>query len=58
MEHFKGAAADLDQVQNAKFTFRRVHTEHKVEGGIVPVNQLVVGASDETASSYMRNKSS
>ncbi len=41
--------ADLDQVQNAELTLRRVHTEDKVEGGVVPVNQLVVGAPDETA---------
>lgn len=52
MEHFKEAAADLDQVQNAEFTFRRVHTEHKVERGVVPVNQLVVGASDETKNRF------
>lgn len=40
--------ADLDEVQNAELTLRRVHTEDKVEGRVVPVNQLVVGASDET----------
>lgn len=40
--------ADLDKVQNAELTLRRVHTEDKVEGRVVPVNQLVVGASDET----------
>lgn len=40
--------ADLDQVQNAELTLRRVHTEDKVEGCVVPVNQLVVRATDET----------
>ena len=46
--HFDKVAADLDQVQNAKLTLRRVHTEDKVEGGVVSVNQLVVRATDET----------
>lgn len=34
--------ANLDEVQNAELTLRRVHTEDKVEGRVVPVYQLVV----------------
>ena len=34
--------ADLDQVQDAELTLRRVHAEDKVEGRVVPVNQFVV----------------
>lgn len=45
---FNKVTADLDQIQNAKFTLRRVHTEDKVEGRIVPVNQLIVRATNET----------
>lgn len=41
--------ADLDQVQNAKFTLRWIHTEDKVQCCIVPVNQLVVGPANEAA---------
>lgn len=40
--------ADLDQVQDAELTLRRVHAEHKVERGVVSVDQLVVGAANET----------
>lgn len=39
--------SDLNQIQNAEFTLRRVHTEDKVEGRVVPVNQLVVRATNE-----------
>lgn len=49
-EPFGKAAADLDQVQDAELALRRVHAEDKVESGVVPVNQLVVGTADETES--------
>lgn len=39
--------ANLDEVQNAELTLRRVHTEDKVEGRVVPVYQLVVWATNE-----------
>lgn len=46
-KHLNKREADLDEVQNAEFALRRVHTEDKVERRIVPVNQLVVRAADE-----------
>lgn len=49
-EKLNKVTGDLDQVQNAKLALRRVHTEDKVEGGVVPVNELVVRATDETES--------
>ena len=38
---------DLDQIQDAKLRFARVDAEHKVEGGVVSVDELVVRASDQ-----------
>lgn len=49
MNQLHKVEADLDQVQDAELTLRRVHTEDKVEGRVMPVNQLVVRATNETA---------
>lgn len=46
---------NLDEVQNAKLTLRRIHTENKVEGRIMPINQLVVRATDETENKRKRH---
>ena len=51
-EQLNKAEADLDQVQNAELALRWVHTEDKVESRIVSVDQLVVGATDETENGY------
>lgn len=48
---------NLDEVQNAKFTLRRIHTENKVEGRIMPINQFVVRAADETEDKRKRHSS-
>lgn len=39
--------ANLDEVQNAELTLRRVHAEDKVKRCVVAVYQLVVGATNE-----------
>jgi hypothetical protein len=39
---------DLDKVQDSQLGLGAVHTEHKVQGGIVTVYQLVVCAPDQT----------
>ena len=38
---------DLNQVKDAQLTFWRVDTEHKVECGVVAVDELVVCSSNE-----------
>ena len=40
---------DLDEVENTQLWLWAVDTEDKVEGGVVPVYELVVWASYETA---------
>lgn len=45
----QGLHKNLDEVQDSKFALWRIHTEHKVECGIVPVDQLVVRATDQTS---------
>ena len=44
----------LDQVEDSQLGFRGIHAEHEVEGGIVPVDQLIVGATDQTAAEWGR----
>ena len=39
----------LDQVEDAQLWLGRVNTEHEVESGVVPVDELVVGAADQSA---------
>ena len=38
----------LDEVEDAQLGLGRVDAEHEVQGGVVPVDQLVVGAADQT----------
>ena len=38
---------NLNQIQDAQFRFGRIDTKDKVEGRVVPVDQLVVGAADQ-----------
>ena len=37
----------LDEVEDAQLRLGGVHAEHEVERGIVPVDELVVGATDQ-----------
>lgn len=39
----------LYQIQNAQLALRRVDAEDKVQRGIVPIDELVVGAADQRA---------
>lgn len=45
----QGLDEDLYQVQDAQLRLRAVDAEHKVERGIVPVDELVVGPADQAA---------
>ena len=39
---------DLNQVEDSQLRLRGIHAEHEVQGGIVPVDELIVGATDQT----------
>lgn len=45
----KGLHKNLDQVEDAKFTLGRIHTEDKVQCGIVAVDELVVSSPNKAA---------
>lgn len=38
---------DLYEIQDAQLRFRRINAKHKIQGRIVSINQLVVGAANE-----------
>merc|ERR1719411_1385919 len=40
----------LDEVEDAELGLAAVHAEHEVEGGVMPVYQLIVRASDKASS--------
>lgn len=48
----------LDEVQDPKFTLGGIHTKYEVEGSVVPVNQLAVGATNQTGRQWSRAENS
>ena len=38
---------NLNEIQDPQLTLRRVNTKHKVQCGVVTIDQLVVGAPDQ-----------
>ena len=47
---------DLYKVKDAQLTLWAVHAEHKVQGGVVPIDQFVVRATYEAANKKNRYK--